>query len=153
MLVGTSVGGFAYPSNCYAATESSSEQSIYSLANHYFKIKSISNGKYLLGNTADSGMTFYFKASDLGEYILFDQDSRYLTYNTFNAIVRNTTLSDRTRFKVEQYEDNSFSFYSYVKKKYVGIKGTSLVWKDNVDDTAGLNWNLQKEIIRSRKQM
>ena len=46
-----------------------------------------------------------------------------------------TTLSDRTRFKVEQYEDNSFSFYSYVKKKYVGIKGTSLVWKDNVDDT------------------
>ena len=116
-----SVGGFAYPSNCYAATESSSEQSIYSLANHYFKIKSISNGKYLLGNkagyeaqadTADSGMTFYFKASDLGEYILFDQDSRYLTYNTFNAIVRNTTLSDKTRFKVEQYEDNSFSFYS-----------------------------------------
>lgn len=76
LLVGTSVGGFAYPSNCYAATaetESSSEQSIYSLANHYFKIKSISNGKYLLGNkagyeaqadTADSGMTFYFKASD-----------------------------------------------------------------------------------------
>ena len=115
LLVGTSVGGFAYPSNCYAATESSSEQSIYSLANNYFKIKSISNGKYLLGNkagyeagyeaqadTADSGMTFYFKASDLGEYILFDQDSKYLTYNTFNAIVRNTTLSDRTRFKVEQ---------------------------------------------------
>ena len=114
LLVGTSVGGFAYPSNCYAATaetESSLEQSIYSLANHYFKIKSISNGKYLLGNkagyeaqadTADSGMTFYFKASDLGEYILFDQDSKYLTYNTFNAIVRNTTLSDRTRFKVEQ---------------------------------------------------
>lgn len=147
LLVGTSVGGFAYPSNCYAATaetESSLEQSIYSLANHYFKIKSISNGKYLLGNkagyeaqadTADSGMTFYFKASDLGEYILFDQDSKYLTYNTFNAIVRNKTLSDKTRFKVEQYEDNSFSFYSYVKKKYVGIKGTSLVWKDNVDDT------------------
>ena len=92
LLVGTSVGGFAYPSNCYAATaetESSLEQSIYSLANHYFKIKSISNGKYLLGNkagyeaqadTADSGMTFYFKASDLGEYILFDQDSKYLTY-------------------------------------------------------------------------
>ena len=52
LLVGTSVGGFAYPSNCYAATESSSEQSIYSLANHYFKIKSISNGKYLLGNKA-----------------------------------------------------------------------------------------------------
>ena len=87
------------------------------LANHYFKIKSISNGKYLLGNkagyeaqadTADSGMTFYFKASDLGEYILFDQDSKYLTYNIFNAIVRNTTLSDKTRFKVEQYEDNSF---------------------------------------------
>ena len=115
LLVGTSVGGFAYPSNCYAATESSSEQSIYSLANHYFKINSISNGKYLLGNkagyeagyeaqadTADSGMTFYFKASDLGDYILFDQDSKYLTYNTFNAIVRNTTLSDRTRFKVEQ---------------------------------------------------
>ena len=118
LLVGTSVGGFAYPSNCYAATaetESSSEQSIYSLANHYFKIKSISNGKYLLGNkagyeagyeaqadTADSGMTFYFKASDLGEYIIFGQDSKYLTYNTFNAIVRNTTLSDRTRFKVEQ---------------------------------------------------
>lgn len=115
LLVETSVGGFAYPSKCYAATESSSEQSIYSLVNHYFKIKSISNGKYLLGNkagyeagyeaqadTADSGMTFYFKASDLGEYILFDQDSKYLTYNTFNAIVRNTTLSDRTRFKVEQ---------------------------------------------------
>ena len=76
--------------------------------NHYFKIKSISNGKYLLGNkagyeaqadTADSGMTFYFKASDLREYILFDRDSKYLTYNTFNAIVRNTTLSDKTRFK------------------------------------------------------
>lgn len=51
LLVGTSVGGFAYPSNCYAATaetESSSEQSIYSLANHYFKIKSISNGNTCL---------------------------------------------------------------------------------------------------------
>ncbi|MFQ9465006.1 MAG: hypothetical protein ACLR09_08920, partial [Gallintestinimicrobium sp.] len=67
-------------------------------------------------------MTFYFKASDLGEYILFDQDSRYLTYNTFNAIVRNTTLSDRTRFKVEQYEDNSFSFYSYVKRNMLELR-------------------------------
>ncbi len=81
-------------------------------------------------------MTFYFKASDLGEYILFDQDSKYLTYNTFNAIVRNTTLSDRTRFKVEQYEDNSFSFLFLCKKKnMLELKGTSLVWKDNVDDT------------------
>lgn len=90
LLVGTSVGGFAYPSNCYAATESSSEQSIYSLTNHYFKIKSISNGKYLLGNKAgyeaqadkaDSGMTFYFKASDLEEYILFDQDRAEMNHN------------------------------------------------------------------------
>ena len=53
-LVGTSVGDFAYPSNCYAATAEteSSEQSIYSLANHCFKIKSISNGNFLLGNKA-----------------------------------------------------------------------------------------------------
>lgn len=56
-----------------------------------------------------------------------------------------TTLSDRTRFKVEQYEDNSFSFYSYVKKKYVGIKGTSLVWKDNVDDTCRFELELTEE--------
>lgn len=46
LLAGTSVGGFAYPSNCYAATESSSEQSIYSLANHYLK-SSLS----VMGNT------------------------------------------------------------------------------------------------------
>ncbi len=56
-----------------------------------------------------------------------------------------TTLSDRTRFKVEQYEDNSFSFYSYVKKKYVGIKGTSLVWKDNVDETCRFELELTEE--------
>lgn len=112
--------------------KSSSEQSIYSLANHYFKIKSISNGKYLLGNkagyeaqadTADSGMTFYFKASDLREYILFDQDSKYLTYNTFNAIVRNTTLSDKTRFKVGSMKIIPFLFILMLKRNMLEIKG------------------------------
>ena len=98
-------------------------------------------------------MTFYFKASDLGEYILFDQDSKYLTYNTFNAIVRNTTLSDRTRFKVEQYEDNSFSFYSYVKRNMLELRELHWFGKIMWMKHAGLNWNLQKEIIRSRKQM
>ena len=98
-------------------------------------------------------MTFYFKASDLGEDILFDQDRKYLIYNTFNAIVRNTTLSDRTRFKVEQYEDNSFSFYSYVKRNMLELR--ELHWFGKIMGMihAGLNWNLQKEIIRSRKQM
>ena len=165
LLVETSVGGFAYPSNCYAATaetESSSEQSIYSLANHYFKIKSISNGKYLLGNkagyeaqadAADSGMTFYFKASDLREYILFDQDSKYLTYNTFNAIVRNTTLSDKTRFKVEQYEDNSFLFILMLKRNMLELRELHWFGKTMWMIHAGLNWNLQKEIIRFRKQI
>lgn len=46
LLVGTSVGGFAYPSNCYAATaetESSSEQSIYSLANTQIHIQAEMN--------------------------------------------------------------------------------------------------------------
>lgn len=43
LLVGTSVAGFAYPSNCYAATESSSEQSIYSLANTQIHIQAEMN--------------------------------------------------------------------------------------------------------------
>lgn len=43
LLVGTSVGGFEYPSNCYAATESSSEQSIYSLANTQIHIQAEMN--------------------------------------------------------------------------------------------------------------
>jgi len=141
--------GCLAPMQSYAAEEtvaikSSSEQTIYSLANHYFKIKSVYNGKYLLGNNAgyeaqaktfEKGITFYCKASDLGEYILYDQNSKYLNYNVFNAIIRNTSLSDKCRFKVEQYEDGSFSLYSYTMNKYVGIKGTSLVWRNKLDST------------------
>ena len=64
-----------------------------------------------------------------------------------------TTLSDRTRFKVEQYEDNSFSFYSYVKRNMLELRELHWFGKIMWMIHAGLNWNLQKEIIRSRKQM
>lgn len=148
MLLVTSV---AMPGNDVHAEETSyeaqgveQEQTIYSLVHKYHRIRSAYNGQYLLGNragyeaqaiTQDTAMVFYFQPSDLGEYILFDADGKYLTYNSFNAIVRNTTLNDRTRFKITDEGEGKFSLFSYSKNQYVGINGTSLVWRSAADET------------------
>lgn len=126
MLLVTSV---AMPGNDVHAEETSyeaqgveQEQTIYSLVHKYHRIRSAYNGQYLLGNragyeaqaiTQDTAMVFYFQPSDLGEYILYDADGKYLTYNSFNAIVRNTTLNDRTRFKITDEGEGKFSLFSY----------------------------------------
>ncbi|MBO4505099.1 MAG: hypothetical protein J5728_01590, partial [Lachnospiraceae bacterium] len=73
-----------------SAAGSYSDDAVYDLANGYYRIKAVKNGKYLLGNragyeaqaaTADKAMVFYFKPADLGVYILYDRDSKYLTVN------------------------------------------------------------------------
>ena len=121
------------------------QETIYSLVHRYFHIKAVCNGQYLLGNragyeaqavTPDQAMTFYFQPSDLGEYIFYDADGKYMTYNGFNAIVRNKTLDDRTRFSLVDEGDGKFALFSYQKQKYVGIRGTSLVWRNSPDETA-----------------
>ena len=128
----------------YAAGSSSSENAVYELANRYYRIKAVKNGKYLLGNragyeaqanTADKAMVFYFKPAELGIYILYDCDSKYLTVNAFNAIVRTDGLGDNIKWFVESQSDGTFCLFNVVKQKYVCISGTSLKWKSNPDSS------------------
>lgn len=126
------------------AAQTNEVQDQYTLANNYYYIKSLSNGKYLLGNragyeaqaltTADA-ITFYFKPSQLGAYILYDRDGKWLNYNIFKAIIRNTNSEDSIQWRVDPQGDGAYSFYSITKKSYVSISGTSLVWKDEVDSS------------------
>lgn len=120
------------------------ENSNYSLSNKYYNIKSVSNGNYLLGNragyeaqaqTQSEAITFYLKPSDLGVYILYDNDGKWLNINVFKAIIRNTNRQKSIQWKIEQQSDGAFSLYSITEKKYVCIKGTSLKWKDAVDES------------------
>ncbi|MCR5585777.1 MAG: membrane dipeptidase [Lachnospiraceae bacterium] len=126
------------------AQNTSDGEPMYALANGFYKIRSVANGKYLLGNnagyeaqavSAENGMTFFLKPTALGQYLLYDENSKYLTYNMFNAIVRNTTLNDKVKWNIEVYDDGSCSLYSEVKKQYACVKGTSLKWKSTPDDS------------------
>jgi len=126
------------------ALAATSDESEYSLANRYYKIKSLYNNNYLLANSAgyeaqattfDEGMTFFFKPSDLGIYILYDSESKWLNINWFNAIIRNTDRQDTIMWQITSESNNAFSIRSVVKDKYVSVSGTSLVWKDDVDDS------------------
>ncbi len=127
-----------------AAGSYSADSAVYGLANGYYRVKAVKNGKYLLGNragyeaqaaTADRAMVFYFKPADLGVYILYDSDSKYLTVNAFNAIVRTDGLGDNIKWRIDAHDGGTFSFYNLVKKKYVCISGTSLKWKNDWDSS------------------
>ncbi|MFA9463956.1 MAG: hypothetical protein ACERKN_06650 [Velocimicrobium sp.] len=138
------------------ASQIESKETQYSLANQYYKIKSLYNGKYLLGNRAgyeaqaeneSEAMTFYLKPSALGIYILYDKDSKWLNVNLFKAIIRNTSRQKSIQWRINPESGESFSLYSITEKKYISISGTSLVWKNSVDhsclfvfeDTTGNN--------------
>lgn len=118
--------------------------SVYDFANEYFLIRSVANGNYLLGNnagyeaqasTADRAMVFYMKPAGLGKYIFYDRDSKYLTVNAFNAIVRTNGLGENIVWRIEDRGNGTFSFFNEVKQKYVSISGTSLKWKNSVEDS------------------
>lgn len=135
---------FFMPNKVQAAGNEKLASDQYEMANGYYYVKSLYNGKYLLGNNAgyeaqaadkSEAMTFYMKPADLGVYILYDENSKYLTVNAFNAIVRTTGLGENVMWQIDVQGENSFSIYSLAKKKYVCISGTSLKWKKTVDDT------------------
>lgn len=132
------------PSSEVLGREESDMEPMYALANKFYKIRSVQNGNYLLGNSAgyeaqaasfDKGMTFYLKPTAGGQYLLYDEDSKYLTYNTFNAIVRNKTLNDKVKWKIFVYEDGSCVLLSEARNQYACVKGTSLKWKTEPDDS------------------
>ena len=118
------------------------KDSIYSLVDHYYLLKSASNGNYVsvkngnyVAESSDrnNAARFYFKASDLGEYILFDQDSNYL--NTDGTwIQRNKTLANSVRWKLEE-QGNTFTLQSFAAGKYLTVNGTGLVLSGNAGDT------------------
>ena len=127
-----------------SAADSYTDHAVYDLANGYYRIKAVKNGKYLLGNragyeaqaaTADKAMVFYFKPADMGIYILYDRDSKYLTVNAFNAIVRTDGLGDNIKWRIDSRPNGTFTIYNTVKKKYVCISGTSLKWKTDWDSS------------------
>lgn len=131
------------PNNA-VASEIGNEKSQYFLANQYYKIKALCNGKYLLGNSAGyeaqgitqaEGMTFYLKPSALGVYILYDNDDKWLNVNLFKAIIRDTNRQKTIQWKIDPQVNGAFSLYSITEHKYVGISGTSLVWKDSIDSS------------------
>ncbi len=120
------------------------ESNPYSLANQYYKIKSVYNGQYLLGNNAgyeaqaegpEDAMVFYLKPSGLGTYILYDSDSKWLNINFFGAIIRNTDRQNSIQWQIEPQADGSMSLYSVTRHAYVSISGTSLVFRDSVDES------------------
>ena len=79
------------------------------LANHFYKVTA---GEEELG-------TFYFKASDLSEYILYDSDKQYLGVKA-GAVLRTTTLDDNVRWKVAAAKGtNAFTLQSYTTGKYL----------------------------------
>lgn len=136
-------GVFPYHVTLYAS-ETGNQEGEYLIANQYYKIKSLYNGKYLLGNNAGyeaqavtdaEAITFYMKPSSLGVYILYDREGKWLNINLFKAIVRNTDRKKTIQWKVEEQSDGVFSLYSVTEKKYVGISGTSLVWKKSADES------------------
>lgn len=127
-----------------SAAEIKSSRPEYSFANKYYRVKSLSNNKYLLGNSAgyeaqastpSKAMTFYLKPSALGVYILYDSDSKWLDINLFNAIVRDGNRQKNIQWEIDRQSDGEYSLYSITAQKYVGISGTSLVWKDSVDSS------------------
>lgn len=147
ILFSTSAGSPLYTT--ISAAEITSEQSQYSLANQYYKIKSVYNGKYLLGNnagyeaqalTSSEAITFYLKPSALGVYILYDNDGKWLNINFFQAIIRNTDRQNSIQWKIDPQAGGAFSLFSVTKKQYVGISGTSLVWKGSVDSSCLFNF-------------
>ena len=103
------------------------KESVYSLVDHYYLLKSKSTGKYVtvrngryMADSADRGSAarFFFKASGLGEYILYDQDSNYLTTDG-TWVQRNTTLANSIRWKLEEKGENTFALCSYAAGKYL----------------------------------
>lgn len=131
-----------FPYYSTASADTGTGQSQYSLANKYYKVKSLSNGKYLSGNnagyeaqanTASEGITFYLKPSALGVYILYDNDGKWLNINFFKAIIRDTNRQNSIQWRIDPQTGGAFSLYSITEKKYVSISGTSLVWKAAVD--------------------
>ena len=119
-------------------------QDIYCFANKYYRIKSVESGKYLLGNSAgyeaqaakNEASVFYMKPSDLGIYIFYDQDSKWLNINYFNAIVRNQDRQKTIQWQLIDNNDGTFSIFSVVKKKYVCVRKTSLKWSSVIDDSS-----------------
>ena len=134
-----------YPKLAFiSASGNETEMTRYSLANKYYIIKSLYNNKYLLGNDAgyeaqaqseSEAMAFYFKPSGLGTYILYDDDGKWLNVNSFNAIIRNTDRQKTIQWRIDEQSEGDFSIYSIIKNKYVGISGTSLVWRNSVDNS------------------
>lgn len=133
-----------FPYYSTASADTGTGQNQYSLANKYYKVKSLSNGKYLLGNnagyeaqanTASEGITFYLKPSALGVYILYDNDGKWLNINFFKAIIRDTNRQNSIQWRIDPQNGGAFSLYSIPEKKYVSISGTSLVWKTAVDNS------------------
>jgi len=142
MAVMFSNGQFVNAADNYAEEQENSGD-IYSFANDYFVLKSVKNGQYLLANsagyeaqaeTAEDAMVFYMKPADLGIYIFYDADSKWLNVNWFNAIIRNTDRNDGMLWKLEAYDGENYVLYSVLKNKYIKITGTSLKWSDTVTE-------------------
>ena len=117
------------------------KESVYSLVDHYYLLKSKSTGNYVtvrngryMADSADRGSAarFFFKASGLGEYILYDQDSNYLTTDG-TWVQRNTTLANSIRWKLEEKGENTFALCSYAAGKYLTAAGSGL----KLNGTAG----------------
>ena len=110
------------------------KETVYSLVDHYYLLKSKSTGNYVtvkngryMSDSSDRGNAarFFFKASGLGEYILYDQDSNYLTTDG-TWVQRNTTLANSVRWRLEEKGDNTFAFCSFAAGKYLTADGTGL---------------------------
>jgi len=125
--------------------ESEQKDTIYSLHDNYYAVRSAATDKYVKGGngvytvdgeTKSQGEKFYFKAAGLGEYILYDSASCFVYVSGSGNVVRNQNLEDNIIWKVEEQKDNTFSLYSEVVNKYLAVSGDSLVTVDSVTDEA-----------------
>ena len=106
-----------------------------SLAGHWYTVQNTSTKQYLdattqkwyLSDTADHAKKFYFKASDLQEYILYDGGKQYLAVQN-DKVVRTKSLDDNVRWKVATANGtNAFRLQSYENGKYLAVQNGKLI--------------------------
>lgn len=115
-----------------------------SLAGHWYHVSLATTGQYLdsttktwhLSDTEEHAKTFYFKASDLQQYILYDGGKQYLGVQNGKA-VRTKDLTDAVRWNVEAAGGaNAFRLQSYDNGQYLGVKnGKVTLLTDKTDAT------------------
>lgn len=118
-------------------------QNAYNLGNASYKIRNVAQGTYLCSTTLsylasetyENAMTFYLKPSDLGEYMMYDEDSEYLA-TEYGAVNRGVSVYEDVLWAVEQVGEGSFTLYNTATEKYLTALGSALTMTDKATEAS-----------------